>query len=63
MPHPLLAYPEQERVSYLSIIAELSYVDGNFDDQEKNHLLNVLLVTLQAYGQKLIHTLWMKILI
>ena len=38
MPHPLLAYPEQERVSYLSIIAELSYVDGNFDDQEKNHL-------------------------
>lgn len=34
--HPLLAYPEAERVAYLSIIAELSYVDGKFDDKEKS---------------------------
>ena len=36
--HPLLAYPEPERVAYLSIIAELCNVDGNFDDEEKKHL-------------------------
>lgn len=36
--HPLLAYPEAERVAYLSIIAELSNVDGKFDDKEKAHL-------------------------
>lgn len=36
--HPLLAYPEPERVAYLSIIAELCNVDGNFDDKEKQHL-------------------------
>jgi uncharacterized tellurite resistance protein B-like protein len=36
--HPLLAYPEPERVAYLSIMAELSNADGNFDDKEKNHL-------------------------
>jgi len=36
--HPLLAYPEAERVAYLSIIAELSYVDGKFDDKENKYL-------------------------
>jgi uncharacterized tellurite resistance protein B-like protein len=36
--HPLLAYPEAERVAYLSIIAELSNVDSKFDEQERQHL-------------------------
>ena len=36
--HPLLAYPEVERVAYLSIIAELSNVDSKFDEQERKHL-------------------------
>ena len=36
--HPLLAYPEAERVAYLSIIAELSNVDSKFDEQERKHL-------------------------
>ena len=36
--HPLLAYPEPERVAYLSLIAELSNVDSNFDEQERKHL-------------------------
>lgn len=36
--HPLLAYPEAERVAYLSLIAELSNVDSTFDDEEKRHL-------------------------
>jgi len=36
--HPLLAYPEAERVAYLSIIAELSNVDRKFDELERKHL-------------------------
>jgi uncharacterized tellurite resistance protein B-like protein len=36
--HPLLAYPEAERVAYLSIIAEVSNVDSKFDEQERQHL-------------------------
>jgi uncharacterized tellurite resistance protein B-like protein len=36
--HPLLAYPEAERVAYLSTIAELSNVDSKFDEQERKHL-------------------------
>ena len=35
---PLLAYPEAERVAYLSVIAELSNVDSKFDEQERHHL-------------------------
>ena len=38
IPHPLLAYPEAERVAYLSIIAELGNVDSKFDEQERQHL-------------------------
>lgn len=36
--HPLLAYPEPERVAYLSIVAELSNVDSKFDERERQHL-------------------------
>ena len=36
--HPLLAYPEDERVAYLSIIAELCYADKHYDESERKHL-------------------------
>lgn len=36
--HPLLAYPETERVAYMSIIAALSHVDSKLDEQERKHL-------------------------
>jgi uncharacterized tellurite resistance protein B-like protein len=36
--HPLLSYPEEARVSYLSLLAEICYVDSVFDDQERKQL-------------------------
>ncbi len=36
--HPLLTYPETEKVAYLSLIAELCNIDNKFDDEEKKHL-------------------------
>jgi uncharacterized tellurite resistance protein B-like protein len=36
--HPLLKYPEVARIAYLSILAELCYVDRQFDEQERELL-------------------------
>lgn len=34
--HPLLSYPEEARIAYVSLLAELCYVDRVFDEQERN---------------------------
>jgi uncharacterized tellurite resistance protein B-like protein len=36
--HPLYPYPEEVKISYVSLLAELCYVDRNFDDQERKLL-------------------------
>ncbi|MCP9916322.1 TerB family tellurite resistance protein [Cyanobium sp. ATX 6F1] len=36
--HPLLAHPEEARIAYLSLLAELCFIDRIFDEQERKHL-------------------------
>lgn len=44
--HPLEAYPENERVVYLSLLSAICYVDREFSDTEK-HQLDLLLKQLE----------------
>lgn len=36
--HPILSYPEEARIAYVSLLGELCYVDRQFDDQERMQL-------------------------
>ncbi|MEA5411957.1 TerB family tellurite resistance protein [Synechococcus sp. BA-120 BA3] len=36
--HPILNYPEEARIAYVSLLGELCYVDRQFDEQERNQL-------------------------
>lgn len=36
--HPILAYPEEARIAYVSLLGELCYVDKNFDENERKLL-------------------------
>lgn len=36
--HPIAEYPEEARIAYLSLLAELCYADGEFDDDERKNL-------------------------
>jgi len=44
--HPLEAYPENEQIAYLSILAAVCYADKEFGDEEKRQL-DVLLAQLK----------------
>jgi uncharacterized tellurite resistance protein B-like protein len=33
--HPILAYSEEARIAYVSLLAELCYVDRQFDEHER----------------------------
>ena len=36
--HPILNYPEEARIAYVSLLGELCYVDRQFDEQERKLL-------------------------
>ena len=36
--HPLLAYPEEARIAYVSLLGDLCYVDRQFDEHERKLL-------------------------
>jgi hypothetical protein len=36
--HPLLAYPEEARIAYVSLLGQLCYVDRQFDEHERKLL-------------------------
>ncbi|MCP9826986.1 TerB family tellurite resistance protein [Synechococcus sp. L2F] len=36
--HPILSYPEEARIAYVSLLGELCYVDRQFDEQERKQL-------------------------
>lgn len=36
--HPILAYPEEARIAYISLLGELCYVDRQFDEHERKLL-------------------------
>ena len=40
--HPLEEYPENERVTYLSVLSAICYVDKEFSDKEKRQLDTLL---------------------
>jgi uncharacterized tellurite resistance protein B-like protein len=36
--HPILAYPEEARIAYVSLLGEICYVDFKFDEHERQQL-------------------------
>ena len=48
--HPILAYPEEARIAYVSLLGELCYVDRHFDDYERK-LLEQQMEQLQISDQ------------
>ncbi|APD47024.1 MULTISPECIES: TerB family tellurite resistance protein [unclassified Synechococcus] len=48
--HPLVAYPEEARIAYVSLLGELCYVDRHFDEHERK-LLDEQMEQLQITDQ------------
>lgn len=48
--HPILSYPEEARIAYVSLLGELCYVDRQFDEHERK-LLEQQMVQLDISDQ------------